>query len=304
MGRRIGVILLVYLLMAVMPAYGNVPEIEVVYEEEIEDQDAEESCYYQQYQTIMNATENKVRFFDLSYGEAQKIPVLMYHHLLLEEENTYGNNPAVITVEAFEEQIAYLHRYGFNTITLLELEKFLLGEIDVPKRSVVITFDDGYSSNYHYAHPILKKYGFEASIFLITHSVKEVSEEFTPVRTTSLGWDQVVYGMDVFEYANHSHNMHIQDEDGTAYLLVKSYDEILWDLAMNKSITQSDYFAYPYGKYNEMTLDILEELGYRMAFTTRTGYVKRGDSLLALNRFGIYPTTSMLRFRAIIHGIG
>lgn len=304
MGRRIGIMTLIYLLMATMTTYGNVSEIDTVYEMEMENQNAEKSYYHQQYKTLDNETEKKVRFFDLSYGEAKKIPVLMYHHLLMEEENTYGNNPAVITVEAFEEQMAYMHKYGFNTITLLELEKFLEGELEVPKRSVVITFDDGYSSNYHYAYPILKKYGFEASIFLITHSVKEVSEPFTPIKTTSLGWDQIVYGMDVFEYANHTHDMHVQDEYEIPYLLTKSYNKIMQDLAMNKSITQSNYFAYPYGKYNEMTLDILKELGYTLAFTTRTGYVQRGDSLLQLNRFGIYPTTSMLRFRAIIHGIG
>lgn len=314
--KRIAALILAYMIFTTMPIYANTVEAEAIYEasmkaqitnvvnEKIEKGTDKEVNYYQQYKELKDTEEKKVRFFDLSYGEAEKIPVLMYHHLLKEEEYYYDNNPAAITVEAFEEQMAYLHKYGFNTITLLELEKFLKGELEVPKRSVVITFDDGYSSNYQYAYPILKKYGFEASIFLITHSVKAVSEAFTPVRSTSLGWDQIVETMDIFEYANHSHDMHRENEDGINYLNFMPYDTIKQDLALNKAITQSDYFAYPYGKYNEMTLEILEELGYQLAFTTRTGYVRRGDSLLELNRFGIYPTTSMMRFREIIHGVG
>ncbi|AOY75890.1 polysaccharide deacetylase family protein [Clostridium formicaceticum] len=294
MSRKIIAILFIYITLTTVPIYATKAESE-----------AESSLPYhqQQYEEAMEEKEKSIRFFDLSHGEAEKIPVLLYHHLLMEEENPYENNSAVISVEAFEEQMAYLHKYGFNTITLMELEKFLAGEMEVPKRSVVITFDDGYSSNYHYAYPILKKYNFDASIFLITHSIKEVSEPFTPAKTTPLGWDQIVDGMDIFEYANHTHDLHREDKEGRYYLSIQPYEVIKEDLALNKAITKSDYFAYPYGKYNELTLEILEELGYKMAFGTRTGYVKRGDDLMDLRRFGIYPTTSMLNFRKIIHGI-
>lgn len=297
MGKIKLFIILIITVLLTIPAYADTADNRI-------DTGQTDVDYYGQYQNLISRDETRVRVFDLSYGEAEKIPVLLYHHLLKEEEYYYEDNPAAITLEAFEEQMAYLDKYGFNTITLVELEKFLKGQMDVPKRSVVITFDDGYSSNYHYAYPILKGYGFDASIFLITHSIKDMSETFTPERSTPLGWDQIVNSMDVFEYANHSHNLHREDENGSNYLAIKPYDVIKGDLQTNKTITQSHYFAYPYGKYNDMTLEILEELDYHMAFTTRTNYVRRGDPLLELSRFGIYPSTSMMRFREIIHGIG
>lgn len=143
--KRIAALILAYMIFTTMPIYANTVEAEAIYEasmkaqitnvanEKIEKGTDKEVNYYQQYKELKDTEEKKVRFFDLSYGEAEKIPVLMYHHLLKEEEYYYDNNPAAITVEAFEEQMAYLHKYGFNTITLLELEKFLKGELEVPK---------------------------------------------------------------------------------------------------------------------------------------------------------------------------
>ncbi len=288
--RRILILLFIILSILPIPAYSM---------EAYEDID-----YYQQYQDLSLQEEIQVGNFDLSRGRAQKIPVLMYHHLLKEDEYYYDNNPAAITVEAFEEQMAYLHRHGFSTISLLELELFLRGKLDIPRRSIVISFDDGYSSNYHYAYPILKKYGFNASIFLITHRVENLPKPFTPASSVPIGWDQVVGGMDVFEYANHSHDLHRQNDEGVSYLLASPVDIVRRDLLLNRKMTRSDYFAYPYGEYNEVIVNLLKELDFKLAFTTRRGYVKRGDSPFTLNRFAILPKTRMMDFIRIVHGIG
>jgi len=273
-------------------------------EEELIQYEFEPTPNYEKYLEIVGSKEKKVRKFDLSDGVAEQVPVLIYHHLLKDEENPYENNTAVLDVDLFNEHMSYLYKHGFTTLTLYELEQFILGELEVPKKSVVITFDDGYASNFHYAYPILKKYKFKASMFLITHKIPDEAQKFTPERSIAIGWDQIVKASDVFEYANHTHDFHKMTEDGIPYLIARSQNNLKIDLELNKNITKGDYFAYPYGKYKDENMEVLEELGYRMAFTTNKGYVKPGDPVYELNRFGVFPTTNRIRFMQILYGIG
>ena len=63
-----------------------------------------------------------------------------------------------MTKEQFTKQMEYLHEEGYTTLTLPEFQAYMEEEIDVPKKSVLITFDDGFKDNYINAYPILKKY--------------------------------------------------------------------------------------------------------------------------------------------------
>ena len=90
------------------------------------------------------------------------ISVLMYHHVL-ENDGTIA-----ISQKNFEAQMKMLAKGGYTTITPDELLAYKQGKITLPKKSVLITFDDGWRNNYIYAYPILKKYGLKATIFLIT----------------------------------------------------------------------------------------------------------------------------------------
>lgn len=232
-------------------------------------------------------------------GEAEAIPVLMYHHLLYEDENTYIDNDSVITVESFIEQMKLLYENGYHTVTLAELEAFLLGELILPKKTVAITFDDGYLSNVAYAYPILKQYNFKASNFIISHKLKEVTEDFDPYKLQYLGWKDMLDTLDVFSYDNHTHDLH-RMEEGKGYLVTKPLEEAVADLSLNMQLMGSNYFAYPYGQYNTHTLQILELLGIRMAFTVKKGHVTPGDDMLQLQRYGICPNTTIEDFKRII----
>ncbi len=231
---------------------------------------------------------------------AKDIPVLMYHHLLEGEENPYEDNSAVLPVEIFRKHMALLHKKGYYTVGLDELEKFVRGEINLPKRSVLITFDDGYKSNCEYAYPILKKYGFKAAIFLISGWNTDEVVSFDANELQYLSWTEIENSRDVFEYASHTHDLHKLDENGQGYLITEPLDEIRQDLETSMRILDTAYLAYPYGHYNEETLKVLEELGYRMAFTVKAGRVKPGDPLLELNRYPIFPYTSLRDFKRMI----
>lgn len=235
---------------------------------------------------------------------AEKIPVLTYHHLLHDGENkNFRSNSSVLSVHAFEEQMQALYESGYQTITLAQLEKFVKGELRLPQNSVVITFDDGYLSNYRYAYPILKKYNFTASIFMITEMIPTMPQSFHPDQLNYLSWEEMDKIGDCFEFGGHTHNLHRLNEKNISYLVAQPKEFITRDLQVNRELLNTTYFAYPYGQYNKNTIQILKELGYTMAFTTKKGYVKPGDSMYELKRYSISPTTSMDEFKKIM-GIG
>lgn len=92
---------------------------------------------------------------------ACSVPVLMHHHV--------SPSAGMITVspENFESQIRWLAREGWSSLTLAQYAQFLAGA-PMPRKSILITFDDGYLDNWVYAHPILKKYGMHAVVFVVT----------------------------------------------------------------------------------------------------------------------------------------
>ena len=91
------------------------------------------------------------------------IPVLNYHQI-----NDRDHNALTVPVSEFEREMAYLKAEGYTAITPEQLSNHLKYGSPLPPKPVMITFDDGYRDNYTNAFPILKKYGFTASIFLIS----------------------------------------------------------------------------------------------------------------------------------------
>jgi len=112
----------------------------------------------------------------------QQIPVLSYHNF------THGRKKDLLTVTShnFESQLNYLKKEKFHTLTLDQLEGFLeLGE--VPRNSVLITIDDAWISSYQVAYPMLKTFGFNASLFIPTNYISSRSHQ----HQKTLNWDQI-----------------------------------------------------------------------------------------------------------------
>jgi peptidoglycan/xylan/chitin deacetylase (PgdA/CDA1 family) len=253
----------------------------------------------QQEPLLWNNLKNRSHLISTS-KYAKAIPVLMYHHILEDKDYPKKDNGAIITAEAFREQMKYLFENGYNTITLEELELFIKGEINLPHRSVLITFDDGYLSNKIYAYPVLKEYDFYASIFMITGFIPEKKQEYDPSVLSYLTYEEMVEMADVFEYGAHTHNLHFLDGK-TSHVLTKPDSDLIEDFKLNKELIKTDYFVYPYGQYNSRTIEILQELGFKMAFTTKEGKVKPGDNPFTLKRIGVFPWTTMERFKRLVN---
>ncbi|PFO80413.1 MULTISPECIES: polysaccharide deacetylase family protein [Bacillus cereus group] len=240
-----------------------------------------------------------------SISPDQKIPVLMYHHLLKNDEKqshpSFKNKGTVSTVEQFEKQMKYLVDNHYHTLTLQEFEDFMVRKKKLPEKSVLITFDDGLKSNYIYAYPILKKYQMHAVVFVITSRLTDEIEKFNPRELQPLSKTELDQMRDVFEIGSHTHNLHNRS-NGEVDLIDKDQEAVKKDIQESKQLLKTDYFCYPFGIYNQKSITILKDLKFHLAFTTNEGYATQENKRLEINRFGISPQVDMKKFADIVSG--
>ena len=101
---------------------------------------------------------------DTLYAESRTctLPVLMYHHFAQE-----GNGGTIVSEARFREQMEALKGDGFTAVTLGEVLDYVDNGVPLPEKPVLITMDDGYTSNLEIAAPILEELGFRATVFVI-----------------------------------------------------------------------------------------------------------------------------------------
>ncbi|WP_431029990.1 polysaccharide deacetylase family protein [Lysinibacillus sp. LZ02] len=216
------------------------------------------------------------------------IPVLMYHHIVGPNDGRQSLTSAMITEEQFASNVRALQEIDRRTITMDELYAFLQGEKNLGKNAVVITFDDGLKSNIVYAYPLLQQAKMKATNFVITPRVPAATQPFDPQKLQSISQEEMARSTDVFSYEGHTHQLHSQEE-GNSLVILQSRKSLKEDLLTSQSIVPQQYFAYPFGQFNGGTKQMLTETGYRLAFTTKNGYVKYGDNPYELKRIAIVP---------------
>ena len=200
----------------------------------------------------------------------ESVPVLMYHSI-----GTSKLNPYVVSTDRLNMDMKYLKDNGFTTLSTNDLYDFMLKNKPVPKKSVLITFDDGYEDNYTNAFPILKKYNFKATIFVITGYVDKSKHFLTSAQLKEMQSN----GIDIESHTN------LHDKLGTC-----TYDSQLKTLKTSKNYIETTlnktvrYISYPFGSYNLDTLKAINAAGYKMAFTTNGRWANMSNGILTLNR--------------------
>ncbi|MDR2648240.1 MAG: polysaccharide deacetylase family protein [Clostridiales bacterium] len=237
----------------------------------------------------------------LKQADQPQLAVLLYHHFIPEADKTvYLNNGLVMPVESFAWQMKYLYENQYHTVTSNELRAFLYEKKALPPKSVMLTFDDGYMSNYLLAYPILKQYRFTAVLFAITGSVQTKDQEYHSDQMDMLSWVQMAAGSDIFEYASHTNALHTPVNGKTGFVSAP-LDEVQADLIRSqRRINNKKLFAYPLGQYNSQTIDILRNNGVDMAFTVNKGYVSQNSDPLLLNRVTVYSSFDIKTFESVV----
>ena len=217
----------------------------------------------------------------------RNIPVLMYHFFYDEQAGETARDNNYMEIHDFEEQVKYLAENNYYVPNWDELEDFVNGKIGLPEKSVIITVDDGDESFFRLAVPVLEKYNFYATSFLIT--------SWYPDRPS-------VYTSEVIDYQSHSDNMHRAGNNGKGAILTIDYESGCKDLNQSKQITGNEckVFCYPFGHYNDNAIQMLKDCGFTMAFTVEGGYVTPGMDLYKLPRVRMSKGISLNAFIAKI----
>ena len=231
------------------------------------------------------------------------LPVLVYHQILPRE--LMETMASTISLEMFEQQMAYLAENHFETLTAHQLYDYLEGRLVVPSKAVLITFDDGLLSTREYAYPILKQYGFSALQHIISSRTDraqgdQLFDAEGPLQFfTAADLEELA---DVFRFEAHTYELHAMNENlGVA--LDHSKEEILLDLQQNiEQLPAAVSVAYPYGHYNEDFIAAAREAGLLIGLTTNEGYANMKNSNYEVNRYGITEKKSFEQFAVYVEG--
>lgn len=228
---------------------------------------------------------------DLVPGEAGRVAVLIYHHLapLSERPEEQG----VITPERLESHLQMLRDEGYNLITAAAFGAYLDGRQALPDRSVLITFDDGYASNYHLGLTLLKKFQAPALIFpVMKYFETEGKGAYSPHLTREHARELLESGLVTF--GSHSYDGHGRvptGPDGSEeepFLVARMWladegrleteaefqsrirEDLERSLAMLRSLGVKEealHFALPFGLGAHERADLLRSLGFRYIHT-------------------------------------
>lgn len=212
-----------------------------------------------------------------SYNINQKQVAVLVYHNIVEDEKFIDYNADTITTKQFTEQLKYLKDQGYTSISLDELYNWKMGKIDIPEKSVVITFDDAYYSFKYIVQPILQQYNFKAACFLIGSVTGNITPEYEEGRYATIGLDEVNNKSENIIYGSHTFDLHRQTEDGNPIIKSKSYEKIKEDTKkFNTNVFNAEYLAYPYYTYTKDIIKVLEEENYKLAFAGEDEMMTKG----------------------------
>lgn len=214
----------------------------------------------------------------------EKLPVLMYHHVV---EDGQECNDMTVTASRLREDLQWLKDNGYTTVLPRELAA---GEA-LPEKPVLITFDDGYRSNYELAYPILQQFQAKAVISVIGAYVQQEDPFY-------LTWDMCreMSRSGLVEIGSHSYAAHddggrgIKRREGESR---EDYEARIFpdlqtsiDLIREQTGTAPTFFAYPNGKTEEWAKDFVRE-HFTVTVVTRHGSCDTSKGLYGLKRYNV-----------------
>lgn len=201
----------------------------------------------------------------------------MYHHI---QAAPAGSGALVsdlsVNPENFEAQLRYLSKEGYESITLDDLALHLTVGKPLPPKPIIFTFDDGYSDAFTHAFPLLRRYGFFGTFFLISAPIDANNGDF-------LSWAEV----EEMYAAGMQFQPHTYDHPD---LRNRGFDFVVFQILAAKEAIEARtgepcrFFAYPSGRYDQFVIDVLRSADYWGAVLTEQGATHTPADLFTLNR--------------------
>lgn len=201
-----------------------------------------------------------IRFIIPHYTTRDGLCIVGYHGVVSDEEKEtkYKDDIYTLSVSQFERHMKYLYDQSYSTYDMNEVYAYKQGDLKIDKKAIVLTFDDGYKNFNNIVKPILEKYQFKGTCFVIGKHLDDDKSRF--LKEDDLVDDQYV------SYYSHSYDLHRKDKETNIKIIEElTLEEIENDFKKNK--VDCTYFAFPYGKSRDDIKSILEKYGVKLAFS-------------------------------------
>ena len=220
------------------------------------------------------------------------VPVLMYHHVLPE--------PGFIASgqDEFKRQMQWLHKNGYHTLDAETFRNYMKGQTSIPRKSVLITFDDGWRDNYYHAYPVLRDLGMRAILFVVTDWVNRASADSRPFEplhhkaakkrlreapgAVIVNWDEVYAMQDVFDIECHTHS-HRDPYFGALPDLEEDL-HLARETLTTKLGKMSAHLCWPRGVFSDADIQTATHAGFDMLYTIQRGSNTAGKNPLHIHR--------------------
>ena len=229
------------------------------------------------------------------------VPILMYHEI---SARCGTASRLAVPPLAFAEQLEHLASHGFTTLTASALAAALTAGSPLPEKAVVLTFDDGFADFHERALPLLRRYGFTATLFVTTGWIADAGRHAAGRRPgRMLTWSQIIEAATAgIEIGAHSHRHPQLDQLGRSLLRA--------ELTVTKGLLEDALgtpvlgLAYPYGYSNAQVRREVAEVGY--TYACAVGNVLGGTryDLFALPRLTVRAFTGESTFGLAVRGQG
>ena len=240
---------------------------------------------------------------------AVDVPIIMYHSILKDPTLT---GTYVLPPDQLESDLKYIKSCGYTTILMKDLVNYVEDPAAVlPKKPIIITFDDGNYNNYVYAYPLMKQYDMKCIMSVVGEYVDKADEKQSPVYSY-LNWNEIKEMSDFgyVEIGNHSYDMHTMDWRRTGirknngeteeqyYEALQNDVGKLQELIKEKTGITPLTFAYPFGKACDCSEELLPMFGFKATLCCyeEMNHIKKGDSLCLLKRFNRAAGTTSAQF--------
>lgn len=235
---------------------------------------------------------------------AKKIPILTYHRVASNsaKRKFYRGDDLAVSASTFKRQMKWLHDNGYYTVSTSELRDWRVEGAFLPKKSVLVTMDDGFYETYYVAYPILKKYDQKATSFLVGHRTHKKTSNYNPNSSSDhyIGQDivkKIRAEYPNLEFQSHTYCMHFRASSGYGIATAISEWRIKRDFKRNKRFGFTA-LAYPFGHTSANFYKVLKaDKDINIAF----GYIMhwpatRKSPIYNMPRFKVMGDGSMSEF--------
>lgn len=230
-------------------------------------------------------------------GRTLKLPILMYHHIGECPPNAGATRKGLtVSTVDFEQQTKWLSENGFASVSLKDVYLYSRGQISMPPKPIIFTFDDGYADALENAIPILQKFHFTGSFGIITQYPGQL-------QGTNLyaSWQQIAQAKDQgMEIVSHTQN-HFDGKNPKfpADYIFQNLSGSVADIKNNLGIN-TNILIYPYGHYTDTYIEQAKKTGFVMGVTVHEGKVINLDDLMRVPRLRVRGAETLQQFKELI----